>query len=570
MKKFLVLVLTVAVLASSFVLPSMAATEPKDIGGFDFYSITFHYSEPTVVGYKIEKVEEEVNGKKKKVDKYVFADAVDSYTVYVKETKENQVLSQQSESVIKTANNAVTNFFAVEASDMGIGANELMYSKYPTAGAYVTQIQDKTAIMLKDSSNIAGLGDFYDQTGKVNPNLVVENGYFIDAVTGNKIDDNGFVIDANNLWHEESGIRVEAFIEDAEGKLVWIPYEKRSVDGKALENSKVNGEYLVEKGVLPAFPEFDANVDYNEDGNAGTTKSKSADKKAWQAKKDSYESAFVQLYRIKTDTDGNGKYSKAELAAADDLTKTFTQDDIEVFVNAMGVSSFNRGTPVAGVAKTKSTIKSITIEIDALGTQLYSDVAQDPQQKNTIVLSTGSVLENVKFAEDVVAKDSTKYNNVGTVVGTAKAVTTKTAMDLKKDAAITAKSVNVEATADTLAAIKNGVELYFNFFVETLQPTDGVNIADTYKDALAPVTVYKLEESDIPSIEVAEEDDGGLGLGLIIGIVAGAVVLIAVVVIIIVVVSKKKKKAAPVAEETPAEEIPAEETAEVAEETTEE
>jgi len=581
MKRFLVLVLTVAVLASSFVLPSMAATEPKDIGGFDFYSITFHYSEPTVVGYEYKKVEVEVDGKTRKVDKYVFAKPVDKYTIYVTENKDNQVLNSQSESQIKTFGAAASNFFSITSSDYGIGSNELVYSNYPTPAAYITQIQNKTAIMLKDTSNVGGLADFYDQTGAKNPNLVEQDGYFVDAATGNKIDDNGFIIDANNLWHEETGVRVEAFIENAEGKLVWIPYADRVVDGKALANSEINGSYLIEKGALPAYPDFDEKFDYNEDGASGTARAKSADKKVWQEKKTSYESAFVQLYRIKTDTDGNGKYSKAELAAADDLNKTFTEADIETFTNAANVTSFVRGTPAVGVAKTKATITSITIEIDALGTQLYSDVSADPQQKNTIVLTTGNIYDNVKFAEDVVAKDSTKYNNVGTVVGTAKAVTTKTKMLLEKyeDDKITAKSVTIDATAETLAAVKNGVDLYLNFNVETLQPTDGINVADTYvangtvvtgdrktdkwTASLASMTVYKLDESDIPSIETEEEEKSGMMLYIIIA--AAAVVVIAVVVIIIVVVSKKKKNkaavAAPVVEEAPA----AEETAPEAE-----
>ncbi|MBQ8164436.1 MAG: hypothetical protein IJZ94_01280 [Clostridia bacterium] len=558
MKKILVLILTVVVLASSFVMPSMAATEPTDIGGFDFYSITFHYSEPMVVNYEIKEREYvDDNGKTKKEKYYAFGEAVDSYTIYVTENNDNQLYTSQSETEIKRFKETVSNFFAVESYDLGIGSSELAYTKYPTPAAYITQIHDNTAIMIKDTSNIYGLADFYDQADTKNPNFAEQDGYFIDSDTGNKIDDNGFVIDANNLWHEADGVRVEAFTADASGTLIWVPYASRVVDGKALVNSQVTNSMLIEKGLISAYPEYDDSVDYDEDG----TVNKSKDKKEYESKKSSFEAAYIQLYRIKTDTDGNKTYSEAELAAANDINRTFTQDDVEVFTNAAGVSSFVRGTPTVGIPKAKATITSVTVEIDALGTQLYSDVAADPQQKNTIVLTTGNVYDNVKFAKDVVAKDSTKINNIGEIIGTAKCVTTKTSMDLNEDAELTKKSVTFDATAETLAMLKNGTDIYLNFNVETLQPTDGVEIADTYvlngtqlvgekksdkwTASLASMTVYKVTEESLESVEVKEEK--GNNMMLIIIIAAAAVVVIAVVVIVIVVSKKKKKAIAPVA-----------------------
>ena len=50
MKKVFALLLTATILASAMVVPSFAAVE-KVAGGFDFYSMTIHYTEPVVVDY---------------------------------------------------------------------------------------------------------------------------------------------------------------------------------------------------------------------------------------------------------------------------------------------------------------------------------------------------------------------------------------------------------------------------------------------------------------------------------------------------------------------------------------
>lgn len=598
MKKFLVLVLTVAVLASSFVLPSMAATEPANIGGFDFHSITFHYSEPVVIGYVMKErnvldengeVVLDKRGNPKTETYYAFGEPVDSYTIYATENKANQVLSSLEESLYTSYGKNEANFYSVNSTELGIGETSLAYTKYPAPAAYITQIQDKTAIELIGNNNVCGLGDFYDQAKTPNPNMVVENGFFVDEATGKKLDDNGYILDNNNFWHDTKGARVEAFIEDPNGALVWVPLSARMEKGKVLANSEVTAAYLMEKGVI-SYPEF------------GKTDEKKETE--YKAKKDLYATTFVQLYLIKTDTNNDGKLSKEEIAAVDKADKVFTEADISVYTSPMGVKTLERGTPASGVPKMKATITSVSVEIDALGTQLYSDVAADPQQKNTIVLSVGSVEDNIIIANEIVAKNPKKINNIGTIVGTAKSVTTKTSMALESNAELTKKSVTFDATAETLAAIKNGTPLYLNFHVATQQPVEGIDVSETYFDfaeddgeyyvnkaetnkedaedgkivskaefdklkgkakkqyelvelsEIGPITVFEVIEADLANAPVKAANSAFISFNLfgmqielsktvffiIVG--AAAAVLVAIIVVIVIVISKKKKKKA--------------------------
>lgn len=590
MKRILVLVLTIAVLASSFVMPSVTAAETTDIGGLDFYSITFHYSKPTVVGYELkerDKLDEngEVVIKKGEPvkEKYLaFAEPVDSFTIKVSESVKDQIINSAFELEIldpntttkNSANTPVMNFYSAV---MGFGVvSKLQYTRYPTPVAGITNISDGSILKIKDTDYICGIDELYDANGERNPNLAIDDkGYFIDTVTGNRVDDNGFVLDANNLWHENDGVRVEPFAEGPDGKLTWIPLDVRVADGKVMALSDISGAYLIEKGILPEYPAYDKAVDY--DGNNRVTK---ADQKAYDAAKSNYENnASIKVYRIKTDANDDKKITKDEIAAIDDFNKKFTEDDIELFFKpGETVGTKNIGTPVEGALKMNATIESITIEIDALGAQLYDDVTKDPQQNNTITLTIGNTQSNIKLAEEIVAKNPKKINNSGSVIGTAKSVTTKTSLNLTEGAEKTTKSITLDATPEALALLRNGAAVYLNFGIKTTQNAEIASLKDycvpsnVYFDGeklytpdeyealkgaekklcvkqesiVAQFSVPLMTEAQLADVPSANEDDGDSLFNqtwFIITLIAAGVVII-VIVVVVIVLSKKKKKAA--------------------------
>lgn len=597
MKKILVLVLTIAVLASSFVMPSVTAAETTEIGGLDFYSITFHYSEPTIVGYvlkerdKLDENGEVVMKKGEPVkEKYLgFAEPVESFTIKVSESEKDQIINSVFELEIlnpntttkNSPNTPVMNYYSVA---VGYGkVTKLQYTKYPTPVASITNITDGSVLKIKDTDYVCGIDALYDDNGMLNPNLAVDdNGYFIDTVTGNRVDDNGFVLDANNLWHENDGVRVEPFVEDAAGNLFWIPLSSRVVDGKVLASSAIKGADLIKDGIIPEYPEYDKTVDY--DGNGKIT---NADKRAYESAKTNYEtSASIKNYRIKTDANDDGKISKEEIAAVDAKT-SFTADDIELYFKpGETVGTKVLGTPVEGAVKMKASIEYITIELDALGSQLYDDVSADPQQNNTITMTIGNTESNLKLAEELVAKNPKKVNNSGSVIGTAKSVTTKTSLNLTEGAESTAKSVKFEATPEALSQLRNGAEIYLNFNIATTQKAEIADLNDycisgnVYYDGeklysldeynalkaavqkkcvkqesrVAQINIPVMSEAQLADVAGAGEDDGDSLFSktwFIIALIAAGVVIVAVVVILVIVLSKKKKKAAPaeVAEE---------------------
>lgn len=207
-------------------------------------------------------------------------------------------------------------------------------------------------------------------------------------------------------------------------------------------------------------------------------------------------------------------------------------------------------TPEMGTPVMKTNISKITVEIDALGTQLYDDLASDPQQKNTITISLGNAVDNIEIIPES-----------GTVIGTAKSVTTRTEATFSKRFEPTVVSVEVDATEEVLNSISPAAKrLYVQFGVEEIQGADAylnriimANNSDLSKgfksQALKLLTEEDISRYVTPSPEPSATPDNsifseGNMLYVIIGGAAILVLVIVIIVIIIVVCSKKKKKKA--------------------------
>lgn len=85
--------------------------------------------------------------------------------------------------------------------------------------------------------------------------------------------------------------------------------------------------------------------------------------------------SYVKTVRVDSKKDSETYFNTDRVFDASDILK----DEKNGYI-IMGTPRI--GTPVLNVS-----VKDITVELDALGTQLYDDVASDPQQKNTITLS---------------------------------------------------------------------------------------------------------------------------------------------------------------------------------------
>lgn len=222
------------------------------------------------------------------------------------------------------------------------------------------------------------------------------------------------------------------------------------------------------------------------------------------------------------------------------------------------------GTPRIGTPVLNVSVKDITIEIDALGTQLYDDVASDPQQNNIITLSINDCELNAnyykKWYEEGLYTDAEYKTRATFVVGSAKSVTTRTEISTTKgdykDAAeygysSTVKSVSVGATEEILSMLPSSAHLYLNFHISEQQPAEAYD--EAYQDkflsldssdqsTLLTESMTLLTDNDKPSPKPsAVSSSSGLSTGAIIAIAAGAVVVVVVIIVIAVVAGKKKK-----------------------------
>ncbi|MBQ7445191.1 MAG: hypothetical protein IJS71_04530 [Clostridia bacterium] len=587
MKKFLTIVLAVVLALSCFAVPTFAdedvAAAAKGGDGFDFYSMTVHYTEPVVVSYKyVTKsdniVKKDVNGNTVKdadgndviIDKaWIYADPCDYYIVpaIAFTNKDGTFTNFQPGYGEKEKGKDKTEemFYCVVSPAYDMDSKGI--NKLKTRG--LSDIGDNTAISIKSAATLYGPSEFYDDAGTPNPNFKLVDGYFLDKAVdadGNnlRIDINGYVIDANNIWHARDGHRIEPFVEVGENEkgepiLVWIDLESRvGADGKVLDYTTITNQDLIDKKVLTMPEKYatladtqDPAVDYNEDGKIDT-KDKRAYNSLVKEKEAWLTGCSIQMFTIDyIDLDGDGKKTESDMADYYDANKNEQYDEGEAYgynnpklvieqkhimtrTDKEGNVIYVQGSPAIGNPVTKVEIKNITVEIDALGDQLYADVASDPQQKNEIIITTGDIYKNIEKAQAYVAEHPEKMYTEGLVIGRAKCVTTKTEVaEAQADYPTTLKSVEVEITEGV--EIPANATLYFNFFVQTQQPANEKTYmkAGTAKkpadNSLLPINKGEVNLErlpDNPEYGATAEPEPKKGCGQFIG---GGIALVAVV-----------------------------------------
>ncbi|MBQ3847822.1 MAG: hypothetical protein II748_03095 [Clostridia bacterium] len=430
MKKLVVLVL--ALILSLSVLPYAVFADGPDAGGLDFYSVTITYEEPIVVAYREVTAKDKLvitkyksNGDPVYGKGYVFADPADSFVCRAGYATKNAYTFYQEKAA------ADSNFYEVVKSQ-GDEAS-VRYTKVPYKWAYITSINDGAIIRTKSAVNFYGITAVRDDAKNPNPNLTYnDKGYALAQETDASgaaciLDDNGFILDSNFIWHDSEGRRIEPFYQDDEGNYVWIPiadrYDART--GRIMEIGDMGG------GI------------------------------------------GAELFRVVVDYNADEKFDAADFATAEynDPATVFTVDNIL----RDNKDRLVRGSPVIGTPQTKAKIKSITIEIDALGSQLYSDAASDPQNKNTITLTVSNPKDYIEAAAQY-------GDTVGYVLGTVNSKTTKTEMDWSKNDRTTPVSIPVDVDAETLAKLPELALLYLEFHIETKQDAAAYDEAQILDD----------------------------------------------------------------------------------------
>ncbi len=421
MKKRLFAIVISAILLVSLAMPlsGYAVEIPNgDAGGFDFYSMTVHYDQPTVLEYK--QVTASQSKKDKMITSYSSTGRI-SYTagwVFDEPTDKYEIRTGDKlgkagtayvfyQSQVPTSSGNRGNFMAMTYGDH---VSDLYYSTFPAQYAYVHNIHDGDIILSVDPISIRGAAEIVDDALNPNPNIEFhEDGYAKD-VSGGRIDFNGYLLDENNNWYtvDASG-KVEncsLFKETSAGNLV--PVSRFDTNGKVLKVSK-------------------------------------------------YDRALIYV------VDENGEIAK----------------------DSNG--NLRNATPVQGVPVMKTKISKITVEIDALGEKLYSDVASDPQQKNTVTVSLGNSVDNIN-----------KFPAAGTIVGTAKCITTRDKAPFSKRVEATVQSVELEVTEDVLNNLSPiAAKLFIQFGVQETQGIDAYNKRFIMANDAAAEKGFKTQELKI-------------------------------------------------------------------------
>lgn len=484
-KKLFTLFISIVLIITTFVSPIYGTEEPEPTaevtlgpGGLDFYSLTIYYDIPTVVDYTyVSKSDSEKQ------------DLIYYYNARGKKTyKEGFVFGEpKTEYVLRAGDTKATAYThykdrptSTVSNFNGIESDGLknyaLYSKFPNNYAYITHIQDNTSILSKQSIFLYGLTRFSDDAGNPNPNYELDENGYFKTIDG--IDK----IDINGyrLFGENEEWR------DNEGNvIVLFKQVTEKVDGV----DKTHLEYVErrdESGKIKFLSHADEGL----------------------------------LYRVE-DKNGDGVYEESEIKTDDE-------------------GRLLRGEPVKGNPVRKNKITRISIEVDALGTQLYSDISQDPQQQNEIILALNDWYEQVLADNHNAPKDKKgKILNPekikGIIVGSVKSVTTKTAMNFTDKELVTYKSVDFDLTEEQLNSLPEQADINLTFKIKTHQPDEAFNEDKT--TSMVNIWYSKPEYK-----EIIDETNWAL-YGAIGG---GALVLIVVVIIVIASVGSKKKKAAKV------------------------
>ena len=581
-------------------------------GGLDFYSVTIHYEKPILVDYVYDKSTKSylfsLDGESAMSDTYIWRAGT---------TKSNGYYTN------KSSKSAEFNFYQLQSNELNIPALG-HYSKVPYNYAYVTYIQDGSIIKTKESISFYGLTDPYDEGEPYvnqNPNIEYDsNGYALDRNqnedgTYNRIDINTYVINNDYLWLTEAGERIELFYQkcqyvctgrDDKGKIkysqdnikfiedyVMFPYEQRfDENGKIKDVGTIRAlQYVTademdaflaevtakleadETSVSPQNPmilEFHVTTDENEMAEI------MANKKKYKFPKNDY--TYNQKFRISKEipTEGTEEAAATADAKATEAPKyedeyyynkntTFTMDNI---VRTNGYLSY--GTPVIGEPKLDVKIKDISVEIDAVGSQLYDNVEEDPQYKNTIVITLNDFELNCKAKlADLEEKHITqeKYDEFSSMIlGEIHSKTTSTAANfdktnLKTDAdgneiegtnyKSTVESIYLNLDEETIAKIPETATIFLNFHIKTHQPEEAFDLSQCKtgtgkKTTLVSVNASKYVRSTETIDDKPTTDDTtstNKVNGALIGIIAGASAAVVAIAVVVVVLLKKKKAA---------------------------
>ena len=623
MKKKLCVFLVLFAMVMSMFAPAMFAEEDTTTigaseeapavvegpGGLDFYSVTVHYEKPVLVDYVY------------KGKKYLFVDdegnqaMSDEYIWRAGTTKSNGYYAN------KTSKSADRNFYQMQSVELGIPALA-HYSKVPYNYAYITHIQNNAVIKTRESVNFFGITEPYDEGDPYvnkNPNIEYDSkGYAIDVNTddeGNnyRIDINNYRITKDDMWLDNEGQRVELFYQkcqyvctgkDDKGKLKYsqdnikymeeyemFPFDKRyDENGMIRDVSQIKAlQYVTTEemnefidkvtAMLEADPEsvtpqnpqylpFHVTMDENEMAEMTSKENK----KNYKFPKNDY--SYKLLYKISKD-DPAAKNATADASAtADPKAETPKIDDAiyyskdTVFTKeniALSGEFLAFGTPVQGEPKLNVKIKDISVEIDAVGDKIYDNAEEDPQNKNTIVISLNDFESNclekkAAFEEGYVSqKDYEDFSSM--ILGTIHSKTTSTAPDFSKDNlktdesgnAIdgtnwksTVQSIYLNLDEETLAKLPGSASIFLNFHIETQQPEEAFDLSqcklNSKKSSLVAENAvkYKRPSEPLPTEKPANTGNGSIPWNIIIPVIAGVVVL-AVVIVLIAVIGKKKK-----------------------------
>lgn len=562
------LFLLVSVFAS---VPAVMADDTGTTGGLDFYSITIHYNQEILVNYHETtiKVKNESGRTVSKDVKYFYN--TEAETEEEKYITDKDVAMLSDKLVIPAGSRTAGNFYQLKTSD-GTIANGLHYSKFPYKNAFITHIVDSSVIRTQAKVNLFGITAPYDDAPyeHQNPNLqYAEDGYALAEETdsnGNqlKIDVNGYLIDtADSIWRTANDERIELYtqipvirktgevrankpvtevVESDEWE--WVPYEDRfDENGKIRNLLDLSYKYMITEEEYDAFLADESQTVLN----------------LYRAENDeAYDDApskarsitYVKTVRVNPEINSETYFNTDRIFTADDMVK-----------DAKGNVAF--GTPRIGTPVLNISVKDITIEIDALGTQLYDDVASDPQQNNIITLSVNDCELNAnyhkKWYEEGLYTDEEYKTKATFIVGSAKSVTTRTEISTTKgdykDAdeygySPTVKSVSVGASEETLSMLPSSAHLYLNFHISEQQPAAAydeayqkkfLSLDSSDQSTLLTESLSLLTDEDKPSPKPSDVSGSGLSTGVIIAIAAGAVVVVAVIIVIAVVAGKKKK-----------------------------
>jgi hypothetical protein len=224
----------------------------------------------------------------------------------------------------------------------------------------------------------------------------------------------------------------------------------------------------------------------------------------------------------------------------------FTQD----YIARDSVGNRIYSTPVQGTPKLNVEIESISVEIDAMGTQLYDNASADPQAQNKITVSINDFPQNIALKEQALADKWISQNTFDSyaskVLATVSSKTTSTVAEWDaskvKDGSYksTVTSIDLGLSKEDLNKLPLTATIFLSFDIKTTQADGAYNAEYTPKDAAVTNQNAKIWEK--PAKQESNPDDGAnTNVMLFVWIGVAAVAVIAIVVILVLVLKKKKK-----------------------------